>query len=234
MWLFGLSKYTLEGVALTVYPLVLISLCFLKPKYIKDKFIIPGLVCSLIYLACKSSRGEILFLLVLLGFPIARKLFNWSRWPALLIIGFGYFQLFLGNQALNGRRVLNDLFLNSFSLFGNGIGFSAQEILRLTNNDYSSFHNIHFELITNFGIWVYAGFLAFTAHYILTGDYNRNRHYYLCLLFALFATNFELFDIYFAVPMGVVALEVLNSYKSKPKATIPKKPEIESVADVVY
>jgi hypothetical protein len=234
MWLFDLPKTTLEGVALTVYPLVLISLCFLRPKYVKDPLVLPGLACALLYLSFKSSRGEFLFLLVLLGYPLAELLFTRRRWPALLILGFGYLQLFLGNQTLNGRRVLNELFLDNLSLFGNGVGFSAQEILRLTRKDYSSFHNIHFELITNFGIWVYVGFLAFTAYYILTGKYNRNRHYYLCLLFVLFATNFELFDLYFAVPLGLVALEVVSSYRLKPKALPAETPELEQTTDVVY
>ncbi len=224
--LFKLPFMALEGVALTVYPLVLLSLCFLSPSFWKDKFVLPGVVCSLAYILLKSSRGELLFLLVLAGYPLARMIFSKVRWPALLIIGFGYIQLVLDNKTLNGRNILNDLFTKSITFFGNGIGFSAKEILRLSGNDYTSFHNIHFEILTNLGIWIYAGLLCFTVYFIYCGQYNRNRHYYLCLLFVLMSTNFEVFDLYFAIPLGLVAAEFLTHLKAK---LVDKKFEIPLV-----
>ncbi len=213
--LFDLNYMVLEGVALTVYPLVLLSLCFLSPSFWKDKFVIPGVACSIAYILLKSSRGELLFLLLLGGYPLARMIFSKVRWPALLIIGFGYIQLVMDNKTLNGRNILNDLFTKSITFFGNGIGFSAKEILRLSGNDYTSFHNIHFEILTNLGIWIYAGFLCFTAYFTYCGQYNRNRHYYLCLLFVLMSTNFEVFDLYFAIPLGIVAAEFITHLRAK-------------------
>lgn len=207
--LLGLPRLVLEGVALAVYPLVFLSLCFIRPQLLRDKFLIPGILASFCYILAKSSRGEILYLVLLVGFPIAKLLFEKVRWPALLILFFGFVQLALESKTLNGRTVLNDLFISSISIMGKGIGYSAEKILELTKNDYSSFHNIHFELITNFGLLLYGLFILFTATYVLKRDYSRAKHFYLCLLFVLFSTNFELFDIYFAVPLGFVTCEIL-------------------------
>ena len=219
-YIFDLPRSILEGVALTVYPLLLFSLCFLKTNLLKDKFILLGLAASSSYIIFKNSRGEILFLLLLLGYPLAKKIFTYVRWTSLLIIAFGYLQLFIGKQALNGRNSLNDLFIDNISVLGSGIGFSTEKILQLTNNDYSSIHNIHFDIITNFGVLIYLIFIAFTIWYILSGEYNRNKHYYLCLFFVLFATNFEIFDLYFALPLGIVASEIIKNPNFNLKSTI--------------
>ncbi len=202
--LFGLRDAVLEGVALTVYPLVLVSLCFLRPTYSRELLVRLALVCSGVFLLIKSSRGEALFIASLGAFVLVRHALGRIKWLALPVIGLGYVQLYLGSQTLNGRNVLNELFKKNISIVGQGVGFSAQEILALTKNNYSSFHNIHFELITNLGLIVYCGFIAFSMYYVLSRDYTRYKHYFLCLMFVLLATNFEMFDIYFAVPLAIL------------------------------
>lgn len=203
-YLFGANKSTLEGVALTIFPLTFLSLLFADIGQIKNKLVFTGAVCSLIMIIFKSSRAEILYFFLLAGYPIAQKLFARAKWLSLLILGFGYIQLLLSDVVLNGRGTLNRFFLDSVSLLGKGVGYSSKKILEITDGDTSSFHNLHFELITNFGLIVYFCLIAFTVYFILKGQYNRYKHLYLCLFFFLLATNFEFFDIYFYVPLALL------------------------------
>ncbi len=200
--IFKAPMTTLEGVALTVFPIVLLSLCYLRPRFLKDRLVLAGALCSLSYVLLKSSRGELLFLILLFSFPVARVLFSRIRLAAVALFAFGYVQLFLGKQALNGRDFLNELFLDNITLLGRGIGFSSNYILLKTKQDYSSFHNVHFDIITNYGVVLYTVFIGVAAFYVLAGSYDRARHYFLCLVFVLFATNYEIVDVYFAVPLG--------------------------------
>lgn len=211
--LFGASPLTLEAVALTVYPLVLLSLIFLHKKDLLNSFAIKlGMVSSVILILLKNSRGEILYLLILFLYPFAKKIFEKFKPLILLAFPIGFIQLFLENRTLNGRGILNNFFSENITALGNGIGFTSNKINLLTKGDYSSFHNIHFELITNFGLIIYAILITSLSIYLLRRNYDKTKHLIICLYLFLMTTNFELFDIYFIVPLAM-------SFSSENEAT---------------
>lgn len=201
--LFGTSEKTLAGVALTVYPLLYFGVILASwPKLMRSKLHLIAVACSLTIIAFKSSRGELLFLCALALYPLVRTISTRFRWIVLMPLGVGFIQLFLGVRTLNGRKLLNDLFLNNITLTGRGIGFSADAIFELSQNRYSSFHNIHMDIITNFGLILYFIFLIGVGYYLMRKDYTPAKHLIVCFGFILFATNFEIFDMYFWIPIA--------------------------------
>jgi hypothetical protein len=201
--LFHAKPLTLEAVALSVYPLVLFSIFFQQTSLLESNVLKTGLISSLILILLKNSRGEIIFLLLLFSYPFAKKIIQRARYLVLLIFPVGFIQLLLSSKILNGRSLLNNFFIESINLFGNGIGFASDRINILTKGDYSSFHNIHFELISNLGIIVYFLVISMTGYYLLKDRYNKTKHIIVCIYFFLMTTNFELFDVYFATPLAM-------------------------------
>ncbi len=215
--LFGTPELTLEAVAMTVFPLSFLSICFIK-NWKSSRIGKFAVAASIMFLLMKNSRGELMFVVVLLAYPIMKFVCRHFKAASLGFIGFGFIQLVMAGKALNGRQFLNKLFLENITAFGKGIGFSSTEIRRITDNNYSSFHNGHFEIITNFGLIAYLMILGALYYFILRGPYNKAKHLILSIYLILLSTNFEVFDIYFCVP---VAFALAYKEESAPTSSQP-------------
>ncbi|MES2528854.1 MAG: hypothetical protein V4598_17340 [Bdellovibrionota bacterium] len=215
--LFGVHELTLEAVAMTVFPIVFIAIAFVRNWKLSVLSKV-ALIASMLFLLMKNSRGELLFVAILFAYPVVKIIMKKIPFLSFGFIALGFIQLLIQGKALNGRRPLNELFLENITVFGKGIGFSSAEIQRITAFNYSSFHNAHFEIITNFGLLIYLGMLAALYFYILKGSYNKARHLILSTYLVLLATNFEVFDFYFCVPvaLALTTKDEGNSTSSQP------------------
>ncbi|WP_412472083.1 hypothetical protein [Halobacteriovorax sp. RT-1-4] len=150
----------------------------------------------------KSKKMNFLILTSLLSFPVVISL--------------------LPNKILSGRHLGREVFLNELSFFPSGIGFSARALELYSSNAINNnrgypvmrvFDNIHYELITDYGILLYAIFLVVLILKFLNDKisvYNPSLVFFFVTLSCSFGSNFY--------PIYIFILLFLNN-NVKDKAT---------------
>ncbi|MFG1592812.1 hypothetical protein [Halobacteriovorax sp. CON-3] len=202
-------------------------------------FIVAGSLVELFYGNKKSASLVSLILMIILR---VRSLFismisvvvlnvlskNKSRNLDVLIASsllvFPVIIFFLPIQLLSGRHLGREVFLNELNLLPNGIGFSARALEVYTSNSVNNnlgypvmrvFDNIHYELITDYGIILYAIFLGFFVLKFLKDRisiYNPSLVFFFVTLSCSFGSNFY--------PIYIFILLFLNFNSVKEKEFI--------------
>jgi hypothetical protein len=205
--IFNLKENVWMGNAITIFPLIFCSAILTSFEKIKKKeYLI--LAISFLLIIAKNSRAEILYLAAISGIYLFRNRIPSHSWVYALpfFVTFPFLQLFYEKNFLNGRQILNQLFSENITFFGNGISFTRNHVHQLVHGQHASVHNIHFETILNFGLLVYL--VSITALILGLKRLNTKREdiklFFQILIFFLLSTSYELFDIYFWFLAGVI------------------------------
>ena len=215
----------LTGVQLSIYPFIyfmLHQLAIIQNSNI-SRFAFFTYIISIIFVLLFNSRGmtvSMLLIFIVMNYRnkylIKSILIFVSIIPVVSLIS-------MNQDILSGRGAMAELFINNFTLLGNGIGSSFQDVKELTRmrgtHELISYHNIHFEFIHNFGYILYLMiFLFFWYKIIVTIDILKLRILSIIyiLTFVLMGTNLNLLDFYYIFPLAVL-LGIMKRYNKNIK-----------------
>ncbi|MEH6457516.1 MAG: hypothetical protein V7749_14395 [Cocleimonas sp.] len=212
----GPREYVYDGVQLALYPYFYCLLYVVAPKQSRDIWTFIFMLLAVFVVLCFNSRTMILsliYLYIYANFIEKYKILLFLNKLILLIIVFfpvGVYFL-LSDELLRGRGKVYDLVVvNGINAFGHGAGKANQHLADLTGF-LGSFHNIHLELVYNFGYVVYAVGLIFVIKKISCGV---NKYYVAFIVFVFFymSTNGNLVDYYF-VYISVLLLHMSTYFE---------------------
>jgi hypothetical protein len=132
-----------------------------------------SLFLTLAYAVVASSRGAIITMVLMLAANLIDRFSLIKRITQLIMIASSLIVFTFSSRFLNGRDILYQKAIEGLGIIGHGIGASGALAKRLTGGDNTYVHNIHLEMMYDWGIALYLLMLIPFIFFIVKKGYFR-------------------------------------------------------------